>query len=252
MSNWNQPPNTNQWNKPSNTNQWNQPPNTHNIWNQPPNTTNIWNQPPQKDSGSIIVGQYDKQPTFNDNFSSQNNTQWNVPQNTFPKIDVKIPDMNFPNINMHIPEMNPHMNHHHDIHHDIHKHHDSHHSHHSHSKEQFNVPLSNDKSVHTGVVCDQCRMNPVKGKRFKCLNCKDFDYCERCYYANKKSHLHPFNQITKERENVFDNTKCDGCSLAPIVGIRHKCNICQNFDYCDRCFKANDGIHTHPFTSLTY
>lgn len=31
-------------------------------------------------------------------------------------------------------------------------------------------------------------MNPIKGLRFKCLDCPDFDLCEECY--NKEIHKH--------------------------------------------------------------
>ena len=42
--------------------------------------------------------------------------------------------------------------------------------------------------VHEGVECDGCEMNPIRGLRFKCLDCPDFDLCEECY--NKEVHKH--------------------------------------------------------------
>ncbi len=29
---------------------------------------------------------------------------------------------------------------------------------------------------------------------------------------------------------------CDGCFATPISGSRFKCKVCENFDFCERCF----------------
>ena len=42
--------------------------------------------------------------------------------------------------------------------------------------------------VHEGIKCDGCEMNPIRGLRFKCLDCPDFDLCEECY--NREVHKH--------------------------------------------------------------
>ena len=34
--------------------------------------------------------------------------------------------------------------------------------------------------------CDICLITPIKGKRFHCQTCKDFDLCENCYTSNEK------------------------------------------------------------------
>ena len=34
--------------------------------------------------------------------------------------------------------------------------------------------------------CDVCLVAPIKGKRFHCQTCKDFDLCENCYTSNEK------------------------------------------------------------------
>ncbi len=31
------------------------------------------------------------------------------------------------------------------------------------------------------------------------------------------------------------NVACDGCGVHPIIGIRYKCSVCENFDYCEMC-----------------
>ena len=53
------------------------------------------------------------------------------------------------------------------------------------------------KTVHKGVTCDNCFKRPIQGKRFKCLECYDFDICEAC--EAKNVHMHPmmrYNEST--------------------------------------------------------
>ena len=42
-----------------------------------------------------------------------------------------------------------------------------------------------DDVVHQGIKCDGCEMNPIKGLRYECLDCHDYDLCERCYNKEK-------------------------------------------------------------------
>jgi len=44
------------------------------------------------------------------------------------------------------------------------------------------------------------------------------------------------------------NVECDGCGTAPIKGIRYKCAVCKDFDYCAKC-EENLG-HDHPFLKI--
>ena len=64
-------------------------------------------------------------------------------------------------------------------------------------KEQSNINQSQSKiSVHA-CICDGCGMNPIKGIRYKCTVCKDFDYCEGCEVTLANKHGHPFLKIRK-------------------------------------------------------
>ena len=44
---------------------------------------------------------------------------------------------------------------------------------------------------------------------------------------------------------------CDGCSNS-IVGIRYKCVICPDFDYCEKCEEKKGFVHGHPFYQLRF
>jgi hypothetical protein len=41
---------------------------------------------------------------------------------------------------------------------------------------------------------------------------------------------------------------CNNCSLTPIIGVRYKCTVCPNFDFCEACEKTCD--HAHPFIKI--
>jgi len=41
---------------------------------------------------------------------------------------------------------------------------------------------------------------------------------------------------------------CDGCQKKPIVGIRYKCAVCYDFDFCEECEEKID--HPHPFLKI--
>ena len=49
--------------------------------------------------------------------------------------------------------------------------------------------------LHLGVSCDGCSMRPIKGIRYQCTVCNDFDYCEACEEKFSTSHQHPFLKI---------------------------------------------------------
>ena len=61
--------------------------------------------------------------------------------------------------------------------------------------------------VHNSVICDGCS-NPMKGFRFKCQRCHDYDLCKTCYQGRLQLHsLHKdFLQIPDESTYVFNSS----------------------------------------------
>lgn len=41
--------------------------------------------------------------------------------------------------------------------------------------------------------------------------------------------------------------RCDGCQMFPINGARFKCRNCDDFDFCENCFKTRKHNTRHSF-----
>ena len=142
--------------------------------------------------------------------------------------------------------------------------------------------------IHYNIICDGCQANPIKGKRYKCKTCEDFDYCEKCYEAFKGSHNHKFlliekpinkniymsnlnlsshgynkfhnnnikggrienNTTNSNFKNIHFGVSCNGCGVSPILGCRYKCSVCDDYDLCEECEKKLSKEHGHPFLKI--
>lgn len=61
------------------------------------------------------------------------------------------------------------------------------------------------------------------------------------------------SQKLKKKEDeklVHKNYICDGCEKGPITGIRYKCTVCEDFDYCEECEAKLGEKHGHPFLKI--
>lgn len=72
-------------------------------------------------------------------------------------------------------------------------------------RSQPQSPVVKCKTTHYGVRCDNCGADPIVGKRFKCMNCSDYDLCETC--ESKCMHNHPMMRIlATQSHQVIDMT----------------------------------------------
>jgi hypothetical protein len=50
--------------------------------------------------------------------------------------------------------------------------------------------------THFGITCDGCNQSPIKGIRYKCKDCADFDFCQDCKNVKAHDPSHTFDTIT--------------------------------------------------------
>ena len=52
-----------------------------------------------------------------------------------------------------------------------------------------------DGYLHRGVSCNSCNANPIRGIRYRCVNCVDYDLCEQCEALQVHPKTHIFYKI---------------------------------------------------------
>ena len=62
-------------------------------------------------------------------------------------------------------------------------------------EDKQDIETPNSVEVHKGSVCNGCGEFPIIGIRYQCVECKDFDYCEKCHEEKKYIHKHPFYKL---------------------------------------------------------
>ncbi|SGY47655.1 BQ5605_C001g00555 [Microbotryum silenes-dioicae] len=137
---------------------------------------------------------------------------------------------------------------------------------------------SDEVPIHPGVFCDACHIT-IQGVRHKCLHCSNYDMCDVCVVTRRDRHNagHTFAQIERpgappcvvstapaastsqaspppeevERKAVHSSVVCDVCDLT-VIGVRHKCLSCGNYDMCENCIAARRDAHdmSHVFAQI--
>jgi hypothetical protein len=49
---------------------------------------------------------------------------------------------------------------------------------------------------------------------------------------------------------VHNHIICDGCGADPVMGVRYKCAVCNDYDLCEKCEATSD--HDHPFLKIKH
>lgn len=59
-------------------------------------------------------------------------------------------------------------------------------------------------------------------------------------------------QAGRGTQYVHAHVTCDGCGAKPIIGVRHKCKQCPDYDLCPKCYENKQKIHdpAHSFLDI--
>ncbi|KAJ6503265.1 hypothetical protein C8R47DRAFT_969140 [Mycena vitilis] len=111
------------------------------------------------------------------------------------------------------------------------------------------------------ATCNLCDSR-IRGDRYKCADCPDFDTCSNCFSITREQHPHhAFVKLTNasdfiRRENGVSPmhfVTCDGCNKT-VYGIRYKCMHpeCPDFDLCESCEAFPIPVHpdNHPLLKM--
>jgi hypothetical protein len=102
-----------------------------------------------------------------------------------------------------------------------------------------------DDIQHDKYRCDSCHEIPIKGLRFKCKSCADFDLCSKCVQFTKHPHSDFF---IMNHSGIHNGISCRDCDENPIRSIRYRCMVCNNLDLCHRCYL--NTMHVHYLESI--
>mmetsp|Transcript_10030 Transcript_10030/g.11416 ORF Transcript_10030/g.11416 Transcript_10030/m.11416 type:complete len:113 (+) Transcript_10030:948-1286(+) len=73
---------------------------------------------------------------------------------------------------------------------------------------------------------------------------KILDECKDYFQKQKASH-----EENKFKQVIHRNVTCDNCQASPILGVRYRCVVCEDYDLCSKC--ECEDIHKHPMLKIS-
>ena len=73
--------------------------------------------------------------------------------------------------------------------------------------------LATETIIHQGIHCKSCNQNPIKGLRFKCMHCADYDLCFNCYVTINTSNNSTVHDATHHFLCIKNTTEYNLLSL---------------------------------------
>ncbi len=105
---------------------------------------------------------------------------------------------------------------------------------------QFKNEVIQETILETKYYSEQSKIQLMKNNQRK-ENLKHLD-------SNKKYDI--FSSNRNVCETIHNGISCNGCGIFPIKGLRFKCTVCPNFNYCYNCEENED--HEHPFYKIRF
>jgi len=105
---------------------------------------------------------------------------------------------------------------------------------------QFKNEVIQETILETKYYSEQSKIQLMKNNQKK-INLKNLD-------SNKKYDI--FSSNRNVCETIHYGIKCNGCGIYPIKGLRFKCTVCPDFNYCYNCEENED--HEHPFYKIRF
>ena len=94
------------------------------------------------------------------------------------------------------------------------------------------------KNLSKNILYPHVKFNVKKSEDFP----KKLEHCPTMGNIFEKHNL--------AKKVIHFGVTCDQCKKYPIVGIRYKCAVCPNFDYCEECEKKFAAKHNHAFYKI--
>jgi len=80
---------------------------------------------------------------------------------------------------------------------------------------------NNSQPIHKGIKCNKCGMKDIKGIRYKCSTCLNYNLCEKCEDISDHNENHVFVKI---KEPIFEENKLNEKINSSML------KFCKNFD----------------------
>ncbi|XP_035881065.1 E3 ubiquitin-protein ligase MIB2 isoform X1 [Phyllostomus discolor] len=84
---------------------------------------------------------------------------------------------------------------------------------------------------HPNVICDCCKKHGLRGMRWKCRVCPDYDLCTQCYLSDKHDLAHAFERYETAHSRPVTLTPRQGLPKIPLRGIFQGAKVVRGPDW---------------------